>query len=167
MNENLKRLEEQIKNDLNQYENMNIDDPNKMKALNVVLKELTTVQEAERADLDRQDKEKKFDLEKEIKLKELDVKIEELHLKQKELEMRQNEIYANNNDKCQQRYNELVVEIVKAAGALLGTLGTITVGLIQINTFKKLTINAQNHDYNDYQLESSSSKENRSNILKV
>ena len=43
---------------------------------------------------------------------------------------------------------------------------TALLGLVRLFTFAGLTLNAQKHDYEDYQLESSSSKENRNNLLK-
>lgn len=160
------KLEEILTYDLNNYENMGFNDEGKAKALAIISREANIIlaeekeQESHERWLESQKKdEERYQLDKSMKLKELELK--QLELEHKIDEAKFDRSFQIQKFEEERRHNKWQL-ILSAAN--IG--GTFLLGIITKIMFTALTVNAQRHDYNDYQLESTSSKENRTNLLK-
>lgn len=165
-NENKNKLEEILRQDLDNYENFGFNDEQKAKALGIISKEAAVLLAEDKetrdsirvADNSAREKER-FEFEKEMRIKEYELKVEQLNLERQKFEDEWNQRVMDNTKAAKREKTQFWLSVAGVAAPLV-------LGIVKLCTYAGLTMNAQKHDYNDYQLESSSSKENRNNITK-
>ena len=180
-----KKLDSMLKTDLMAAENLDFTDEGKKTGIAVVRAGVALEMEVDKGKRDdkrlelEQEKWKyekqKFDDDKKIKD---DLAFLDRQIKQKEIELKNKEIEAKNkemsleeqrlaNDKASKeallvetksKYKkEIIIAAIGGGATLLTTIASKIVYMV-------LTLNAQKHDYEDFKLESSYSKEGRKNI---
>lgn len=164
--EHKEKLEQDLNNDLNNFDNYGFNDQEKSKAINIIAKEVAilSAEEKEKRDNERFVWQKeldkaKFEFEKDVRLTQLQNDTEfrkaELELKKTSLEL---EIKKAKDDEKRNKAQFWI----SIAGVALPCL----VDIIAKCIYAGLAVNAQKHDYEEYKLESASSKEQRNNLLK-
>lgn len=161
-------LKKILEDDLKNYENVSLNDENKLKGLNAISKEMNLIMSEEKQNKDFKLREKQLEIDSE-KL-ELSKKQFELEQYSKTFELKLKEESMNNekeklNAELELKEKELKTVKRRETIAIVTTVGTFVVSLVSKIIYAKLTLNAQRHDYEDYKLESPSSREQRNNLL--
>lgn len=176
----IQSIEKVLDDDLKNLDGYSLYDDKKAKALQSIKGEIAIILANEKEQLDQKQKEnqnalekEKFDLEKQRFENEKEVKEKQLELDQQkhdlEMEKLRNDI-ENSRIQNQTAITKVANDAKFAKAQLIvsiaGVVGTFLLGLVGKIMYSKLAYNAQLHEYNDYQMEPQSSKENRMNLLK-
>lgn len=164
--ENRDKLERILSQDLNNYENYGFNDEEKSRAWGIISKEIAVLLAEEKTERDlariAEDdtiEAMKLQFDQDMRMKEYELKVEQLKFDQTKLETEWGQKVIDNTREGKRLKVQLWTSVATVAAPIL-------LGMMKLITYTSLTLNAQRHDYNDYQLESSSSKENRNNIIK-
>lgn len=161
-------LKKILGDDLNNFENVGLNDENKIKGLNAIGKEMNLVmaEEKQKKDLAFRERQLKLDSEK-LELNKQQFEFEKASKEQSlKNEKEKNELEKNRLDEeLNIKKEELASTKRKEKIAIITAIGTFVVTLVSKVIYASLAHNAQRHDYEDYKLESPSSKEQRNNLL--
>lgn len=182
------KLETLIENDLKNADTIGVKDEAKKVATGIVSADIRTALEVDKVDLEREKFEKssaneKTKIDNDAKYRSEQLKQEkEFHDSQLaiERERAENEKKFHDDqlvierqkqrDDLDYRFKQLELEEkAHRRQTIISTISAVCtcgIALISKIIFAKLAYNAQKHDYEDYKLESSSSKEQRNNLLK-
>lgn len=160
MKKNVKsKLEKTLEQDLANYANYGFNDQEKFKAITVISKEVATIKEIEKQNMDIARDEKRLELEREKFEFEKSCRLMEIrNLQEKNEKDRQIQVSKLIEDKSQNKKQIWI--------SIAGVAAPLVLGIVSKCIYAGLAFNAQKHDYEDYKLESSSSKEQRNNLLK-
>lgn len=161
-------LKKILADDLNNFEHVGLNDEAKAKDLAAIGKEMNLImaEEKQKKDLELREKQlnneserlkfekEKFEFEKTIKEQDADNERVKNILDRERLD-----------EELKIKKQELIIAKRKEMIAIITAIGTFGITLISKFIYAKLTYNAQMHDYEDYKLESQSSKEQRNNLL--
>ena len=168
--ESLNKLNKILSDDLKNYENVGLnDEPQKMKGLEAITKEANIIRSEEKQikDLARAEKSIKLEESKvDLENKKLEVEQSKINLEKEKLEIERLKIskdYDIQKLKIESEKKQCKTNKVLSIASLIVTS---SIAIISKCVYAGLTINAQKHDYEDYKIESPSSKENRNNLLK-
>lgn len=178
--DSISALEKVLVDDLKNYDNLSLDDDRKTKAIQSIKTEFAVILSYDKEKFENEQKEKqsileneKFDFEKKKLKSEEEAKAKQLNLEQQKFEFDklkfQNEIENNriqNQLAITKMENDARTAKVQIIISAAGIVSTFVLGLIGKIMYNKLAYNAQIHEYNDFQMEPVSSKENRMNLLK-
>jgi len=176
----VRELEKVLIDDIRNFKNMSLTDPDKAKALQSIGKENTIIladdkEKSEKKAKEKQSilEEKRFDLELEKFKREEQTKTKQFELDERKFELEKAKF--NHDLENSRIQNEIAIKKMESESknaqiqiyiSIAGIVGTFLLGLIGKLMYVGLASNAQKHEYNDYQLEPMSSKENRQNLLK-
>lgn len=173
MEEQIKKLEGIIDADLNNFENLGLNDDAKAKNAGIILKEMQVNAALKKQIGDQNDRTARLELEKNAQEQhkqehqdDHDIQLKNIDIRLKEIEQNQAYHNAELNIQLQKLENEKHYQTWSLIFTGAGLAVTLVLGIVGRVMYYKLASNAQAHEYNDYQLEPSSSKENRNNILK-
>ena len=162
-------LKKIVESDLNLYDGIRLlDDENRSKALSTLVKEynLKLTEEKQLKDIEfrkeqiKLDREKfnlskkQFEFEKVMKFSSLELEKEKIA---KELKLKEEEL------KSTKRKDRIAIITAVATG--VGTILSASIAFYKAKKYVELTSIVHQHDYEDYKLESSLSKEMRNNLL--
>lgn len=150
-----KKINNILGNDLNNYDNKGFNDEDKMKCCTIISKEADIIrtEEKHKQDLARMKAQQKLEREK-FEFEKTKI-LEDQRIRSKELDIQKEKL---ENESKQNKRTFIVTLSSTAVSAILA--------IVSKAIFTGLTLNAQKHDYADFQVESNSSKENRTNLLK-
>ena len=177
--ENISKLEKILNDDLSNLENISLGE-DKTEALKSIKEEFAIISNDDKKKSENEVKDKqsildneKLDLEKEKFKIEKETKEKQLKLDQTKFEFEQTKFqHEIENDRLQNQLaitkmeNDAKTAKIQIIISAVGVVSTFVLGLIGKVMYNKLAINAQIHEYNDFQMEPVSSKENRMNLLK-
>ena len=173
MEDQIKKLDSIIDADLNNFENLGLNDEAKAKNSGIILKEMQVNAALKKQIGDQEDRKVRLELEKAAQEQhkqehqdDYNVQLKNIDIRLKEIEQNQAYHNAELNIQLQKLENEKHYQTWSLVFTGAGLVVTLVLGIVGRVMYYKLASNAQAHEYNDYQLEPSSSKENRNNILK-
>lgn len=161
-----KELSNSLGDDISNYKNLDLGDENNLKKFQVISKkaELIRTEEKHRAEIKKMNNQielenKKFELEKSKSEREFELKKQETEI---EFELKKQET-SNQSRKLEIEYRrDRKARVLSYVS--LGVTSLVTIGSKVVYYF--LTKRAQDFDYNEFKIESSSSKEQRNNLIK-
>lgn len=176
----IRGLEKVLGDDIRNFKNLSLTDPDKAKALQSISKEVSIILADDKERFEKGVKERqsglevsKFQFELEKFKHENLIKEKQIQLDERKIELEKTKFEQDvENSRIQNEISMKKMEIesknskIQIIVSIAGIASTFLLGLIGKIMYTGLARNAQIHEYNDYQIEPMSSKENRQNLLK-
>lgn len=175
-----RKLEKVLNDDLRNLDNLSLVDEKKVRALQSIGKEVSMISSIDKENFERESKQnqrefeerkfefekEKFEFEKKSKENQTDIEKNKFDIDKARFEFDIENTKFQNQLTVSKIANDSRMANIQIILSVVSIISTFALGVVGKVIYAKLAANAQKHEYNDYQLEPVSSKENRQNLLK-
>lgn len=165
-NKSTKKLKKILEEDLNNYANVGLTDDTKSKSAAIIGKEVSILDTSAKTEAEIERIKAQQDLERQKFEAELKFREREVAAKEKEAVVNVMRLDDERKYQVERLENEKKAQKRQFWINVAGVASTTVIAIASKVVYFVLARNAQKHDYEDYKIESSSSKEQRNNLLK-